>query len=435
MKKLAVSLLVAGLAVLLAPVRPDSARRATPAAAEVAAAVAVLDAAQRRHRQRHVGLDHRHRSPTSATAAIRPEGPARSWATPLTSGTDVRAALSPTRDRFARQRHRVQAADDRQPRARPERRVHGDARSCRATDSLERRPARRVPAAGQRATACPTTAARHRLVGGHAAAAGAGRAGRPGAAATGPGRLTVLWPLVDDQPRVVGVRGQPDRAVRRLAGHVAGLRRPAVRPARRRPRRPRRTTRNCCTSLCFAVDPDLLATVNAMAAFGYLVRTGPAAPCPGRAPAAANLWLTHAAGASPTGQCVLVLPYADADLAALAHAGGTSLLQLALSQSTSVTDDLGAGRLTNVAWPADDTLDTTTMTDLAGLGVNTVLLAPGVGHAAGRSRRPCRWPGSPAARRRRWCRSTRWSRRRWRRAPTSRTWTRPRSRRRTGWPR
>jgi hypothetical protein len=76
------------------------------------------------------------------------------------------------------------------------------------------------------------------------------------------------------------------------------------------------------------------------------------------------------------GHCVLALPYADADLAALAHAGGTNLMQLALTDGVAAVKSLGGNTLTDVSWPADNTLDTPTMTDLAGFGVHTVLLNP-----------------------------------------------------------
>ncbi|HEY3749392.1 MAG TPA: DUF6049 family protein [Pseudonocardiaceae bacterium] len=188
------------------------------------------------------------------------------------------------------------------------------------------------------------------------------------------GGLTVLWPLVDQRPRLLGTNGHQDvlsddSLATSLApgGRLFGLV-DAVRQA---------TANNpqLLTSLCFAVDPDLLDTVRAMAS-GYLVRTAGGGTTPGTGSRAAALWLTTLHDLTQ-GQCVLPLPYADADLASLAHADGDSLVQLALSESTSVTDELGASRLTDVAWPPDDTLDTRTMTDLAGLGVNTVLLDPG----------------------------------------------------------
>jgi hypothetical protein len=196
--------------------------------------------------------------------------------------------------------------------------------------------------------------------------------GRPPHAGTAAG-LTVLWPLVDQRPTVLGTDGHQtvlanDSLATSLApgGRLFGLV-DAVRQA---------TEGNpqLLSSLCFAVDPDLLDTVQAMAA-GYRVRTANGRTAPGTGSRVAAQWLTTVHDLTD-GQCVLPLPYADVDVASLAHADGTSLLQLSLSESTSVAAELGAGPLTDVAWPADDTLDTRTMTDLADLGVNTVLLDP-----------------------------------------------------------
>ncbi len=185
-------------------------------------------------------------------------------------------------------------------------------------------------------------------------------------------QLTVLWPLLDQQPRVVGaVGGQPvlsdDLLATSLApgGRLFGLV-DAVRQAST-------TSQDLLSSLCFAVDPDLLATVQAMAG-GYRVASG-AATVAGQGAAAAQSWLTTLKSLTAN-HCVLALPYADADLAALAHAGGTNLMQLALTDGATVVKSLGGDTLTDAAWPADNTLDTATMTDLSGFGVHTVLLNP-----------------------------------------------------------
>jgi hypothetical protein len=187
-----------------------------------------------------------------------------------------------------------------------------------------------------------------------------------------PAHLSVLWPLIDRQPRVIGFAGgepvlSDDSLATSLApgGRLFGLL-DAVRTT---------ATPALLSSLCFAIDPDLLDTVKAMAS-GYRVRTGPGATAAGQGQQVAALWYSTLRDLTQ-GHCVLVLPYADADLAALAHAGGTTLLQLALSGSASVTDELGASQLSAVAWPADNAVDSTTMADLAGLGVNTVLLNQG----------------------------------------------------------
>lgn len=186
---------------------------------------------------------------------------------------------------------------------------------------------------------------------------------------TAPSGLTVIWPLVDQQPRVIGTAdNEPvlsdDSLATSLApgGRLFGLLDAVHQTA----------TPALLSSLCFAVDPDLLDTVRAMAN-GYRVRTGPGTSVAGQGQAAAALWYSTLRGLTQ-GHCVLALPYADADLTALAHAGGNTLMQLAMSDSASVTATLGANALTTVAWPADGTIDSATVSGLAAVGVNTVLL-------------------------------------------------------------
>jgi hypothetical protein len=128
------------------------------------------------------------------------------------------------------------------------------------------------------------------------------------------------------------------------------------------------------TSLCFAIDPELLAAVTGMTT-GYQVRTPTGTTIAGRGAAAARQWLARLRQVT-TGHCVLALPYADADLVALSHADATDLISLALRQSTTLARALPGARLvTNVAWPADGAIDGGTMAALAKLGVDTALLA------------------------------------------------------------
>lgn len=188
-----------------------------------------------------------------------------------------------------------------------------------------------------------------------------------------PSRLTVLWPLVDTQPRVLATaaNGQlllaDDSLAASLApgGRLFGLVDAVRQAAAGHP--------EVLDSLCFAVDPDLLDTVQGMTA-GYVVRSGDGT-APGRGGAAAALWLLTLRGLT-SGHCALALPYADADLAALTHAGGAALVRLAFGETATVTRTLGATSLADVAWPADGALDPTTQATLAGLGVNTLLLDP-----------------------------------------------------------
>ncbi len=187
-----------------------------------------------------------------------------------------------------------------------------------------------------------------------------------------PTQLTVLWPLLDVQPRAVGAaNGQlvltDDSLATSLSpgGRLFGLVDAVHQVSGANP--------DLLSALCFAVDPDLLATVQEMTG-GYRVQSG-GTTVAGQGTAAAQSWLTMVKGLT-SGHCVLALPYADADLAALAHAGGTNLMRLALADGAAAVKSLGGTTLTDVAWPADNTLDAATMTDLAGFGVHTALLSP-----------------------------------------------------------
>jgi len=185
-----------------------------------------------------------------------------------------------------------------------------------------------------------------------------------------PTRLSILWPLVDEQPRVVSdnplVLGDDALATSLdSGGRLFGLL-DAVRQVQNDP--------GLLSAMCFVVDPDLIATVQDMAG-GYRVRTGADTTAPGAGQAAAALWLTTLKSLV-AGHCVLPLPYADADLAALVHGDGTDLLQLALTDGAATARSLGGATLSGVVWPADNTLDTRTMAALASAGTHTVLLNP-----------------------------------------------------------
>jgi hypothetical protein len=192
--------------------------------------------------------------------------------------------------------------------------------------------------------------------------------------ATGSAALTMLWPLVDQQPTILGSDDNQtvlsdDSLATSLSsgGRLFGLLDAVNQVAGGHP--------TLLSSLCFAIDPDLIDTVQDMAA-GYLVRGKRGATVAGKGAAAAAEWLTVLKNLT-AGHCVLALPYADADVAALTHAGAADMLQLALSKAAGLPRALGAPPMTNVAWPADGVLDTRTMTALAGQHVNTVLLNPG----------------------------------------------------------
>jgi len=185
-----------------------------------------------------------------------------------------------------------------------------------------------------------------------------------------PPGVTILWPLLDERPRrLPTTNGKPLLVDDELAGSLAVGGRlfdlvNAVRTATA-------TDTTLMRSLCFAVDPDLLDTVTQMKE-GYQVRTSGGQLVAGKGSQAATDWLATVQDLTK-GHCVLAVPYADADLAALSRAGAVGLAQLALSGSAIVTNVLGVQPAKNLYWPAGGAYDQRTLIDLAAVGAPTVL--------------------------------------------------------------
>jgi hypothetical protein len=99
-------------------------------------------------------------------------------------------------------------------------------------------------------------------------------------------------------------------------------------------------------SMCLAVDPDLLVTVNAMTA-GYVVSNSPAGPAqepgtpthPGVGQAAAASWLDRLRALAHR-LCVAPLPYAQADLDIVERVGDPGLSATATSGAADVVDQI-----------------------------------------------------------------------------------------------
>src|SRR5262249_34220594 len=126
-------------------------------------------------------------------------------------------------------------------------------------------------------------------------------------------------------------------------------------------------------ALCFAVDPDLLETVQQMAA-GYRFRDGDGRLVTGTRTETARTRLAALQGRVP-GRCVIAVPYADADLVALSRAGAVDLEKLALTSGTAVAELLKpAPPAPSILWPAAGTLDQRTLLDLTGTTPTTVLV-------------------------------------------------------------
>lgn len=189
-----------------------------------------------------------------------------------------------------------------------------------------------------------------------------------------PAQVTVLWPLIDDHPRLVLTEdGQPTLADDELAsslgpgGRLFGLLNAA--------QQAQTANSAVLNGLCFAIDPDLLQTVVRMTQ-GYRVRGGDGQLVDGKGALAAKTWLARLR-ALTTGRCVIAVPFADADLVALSRAGAVDLEQLAIAARSVVADVLKPVQpLNGVVWPVAGTLDQRTLVDLATSEPTTVLVDP-----------------------------------------------------------
>lgn len=125
------------------------------------------------------------------------------------------------------------------------------------------------------------------------------------------------------------------------------------------------------SALCFAIDPDLLITVRAMQG-RYQVGQPGGPTTEGIGSRAAELWLSKLREAT-SGRCVVALPYADADLAALSRAGLPDLVDIAMDGADLLRDKslLGA-EPRDVLWPVEGALADPASGDLP----DTLLMEP-----------------------------------------------------------
>jgi hypothetical protein len=191
---------------------------------------------------------------------------------------------------------------------------------------------------------------------------------------TPPG-FTLLWPLLDEQPRRLPTTDgstllTDDELADSLA--VGGRLFNLVNTMRSATG----TSSDLLRSVCFAVDPDLLETVSAMTE-GYQVRSPSGQVVAGEGVDAATDWLGWVRDLT-TGHCVIAVPFADADLVALSRAGAVDLAQSSVTTSSLIVSEiLGVEPMQDVYWPAGGTFDQRTLIDLASLGSTTVLADPG----------------------------------------------------------
>jgi uncharacterized membrane protein YjfL (UPF0719 family) len=204
--------------------------------------------------------------------------------------------------------------------------------------------------------------------------------GVPGGAAirpkSDPPALTILWPILDTQPRRLPISredGKPVLGDDDLAdslsagGRLFGLVNSVTTATS--------TNGALLTSLCFALDPDLLQTVSGMAG-GYFVREETGRLVAGQGAEVARDWLARVAELT-RGRCVLAVPFADADLVALSRSGAVDLANMAIASASTVATVLAPVQpIAGLFWPTGGSFDKRTMVDLASLKPTTVIADP-----------------------------------------------------------
>lgn len=127
----------------------------------------------------------------------------------------------------------------------------------------------------------------------------------------------------------------------------------------------------------WVIDPDLLASVVAMMS-GYEIQTGAETTTAGTHQAVAKQWLAELEKAVE-GEEVVALPFADPDLASLAHkgtkvAGSLSHLKDATEvAATTVESILHVTPSTDYAWPANGAIDPSIVKVATSAGADTVI--------------------------------------------------------------
>ncbi|NIL90494.1 hypothetical protein RhoFasSB10_02819 [Rhodococcus fascians] len=199
-----------------------------------------------------------------------------------------------------------------------------------------------------------------------------------------PVAMTVLWPLADIPRLAAGIPGSIDDRVRLIDDDLAtqlaaGGRLDTLLKALEFATQPGLDPDGkLASSLCIGIDPDLLVTVSNMTR-GYLVVDNPADPASsaaeGSGSGAAAQWLTRLE-ALASNTCVTALPFAQADLAAVADIGDSSLLSSAVAAPADIVDGiLGISSVRGFTWSATGGVDAGAADALRSSGTGTVLVA------------------------------------------------------------
>ncbi|MEV2201058.1 DUF6049 family protein [Streptomyces fradiae] len=200
---------------------------------------------------------------------------------------------------------------------------------------------------------------------------GAGRTFLPWqpAAAKSKTQLTVMWPLVSSA-HLSAETGSDDQQTPLFESDALAA---ELAPGGRLERM---VTLGAELPVTWVVDPDLLATAEAMTS-DYQVRSGDTT-VPGRNQAVAKQWL-NALDKAVQGDKVIALPYGDPDLASLAHrgkriSGSLSHLRPATELAVSTVETiLHVKPSVEYAWPANGALDPSIVDVATSAGADKVI--------------------------------------------------------------
>ncbi|MBB3662743.1 MULTISPECIES: DUF6049 family protein [Prauserella salsuginis group] len=193
-----------------------------------------------------------------------------------------------------------------------------------------------------------------------------------------PARTTLLWPITATRPRVVS---QPHDDTIMLADDGLAT---ALAPGGRldalvESALAKQENSALFGSMCFAIDPELLDTVEAMTD-GYRVRTTDG-HVEGQGAQDARNWLDKLRSLVAS-HCVIQLPYADADLGTLAEVDSeTDLTSMAVGGGPSILQRTGVQPRQGVVWPAH-ALDKDAMSAATAAGARTFLVPPAASTSA-----------------------------------------------------
>ncbi|PRX47700.1 hypothetical protein B0I33_105280 [Prauserella shujinwangii] len=162
-----------------------------------------------------------------------------------------------------------------------------------------------------------------------------------------PTPVSVLWPITSSSPKVVAA--PYDEQIVLSDDRLAAELRPGGRLDALVSSALARRDDLVFGSLCFAIDPELVDTVEAMTS-GYQVHT-PSGTIPGKGRNDAKRWLASLRDLV-AGHCVVQIPYADASLSTLTRLPGSEELTDDALTGASVLSVLKVQPRQGVVWPS-----------------------------------------------------------------------------------